>query len=359
MRNFIICATLSVVLILAIGCAKEVHVGSNDANQRYYNAWVTVQKEAHPEYLWLPFSYGNTSETGEVKDYAYILEQEEGNGVEVADSEYLYVHYSYYDLDGNVQGTTDMTLSHKTNTNYDLSYYYGPVVWPNDDAYVSVVISDMIAGTKDGKEEYGSMRIGGRRKVVMPGWLTGETRYDTAAEYLAKVSGSNVIYDVTIMDATSDILQYQIDSIENFCYRHFGSKDSTYTGFYYFCDNTPADTVYTEDTTIYVNYIGRLLNGQVFDTTIADTAKVWNIYNASYSYEPAEINWSTDSTAVTLSESTVITGFASQITRMIAGGQSSIAVFYSPLGYSSSGSGYLIPSYSPLMFEVTTVEEDD
>ncbi len=360
MRNLSVCAAVAAVALVAVGCAKEASTSSNEETQRFYNAWVKVQKEANPDYLWLPFSYGTAAtSTTEEADYAYILEDIEGDGEEVPDSTYLFVTYTTTDLYGNVEITTDKTISHRTGVDYDPAYYYGPVVWVNLDYYINVAIYDMFAGLKDGEQCYDRMKVGGRRKVVIPGWLNSSIRYETTQEYLDEITGTDYIYDVTLEGYTDDILQYQIDSIESYFYRHYGTTDSVYTGFYFKTLVDPVDTIeFEDDTTIYINYIGRLLNGQVFDTNIADTAKVWNLYDATETYAPAEVNWSSDSTDVTLDESSTITGFASMIKRMGAF-ETAVGVFYSSLGYGSSGSDNYIPGYAPLEFEIRIVEEEE
>ncbi len=360
MRNLCTCAAVVAVAAVAAGCAQEASESDNVETQRYYNAWVTVQKESHPEYLWNPFSYGTaaTSSSAEA-DYAYILEETEGTGEEIPDSSYIFVTYTSTDIYGNVQATTDMTISHRTGVNYDLSYYYGPVVWVGLDYYIGIGLMDAITGYKDGEEYYDRMKVGGSRKVLVPGWLTGSDRYDTADEYLKNVTGTDYIYDFTIKEYTDNILEYQIDSIESYMQRKYGVSDSTFTGFYYLSLSEPDEEIeFDDDTTIYVNYIGRLLNGQVFDTNIEDTAKVWNLYDKTSTYEPAEVNWSSDSTDVTLGGSTVITGFASMIKRMGAY-EKAVGVFYSAYGYGSSGNDNLIPSYAPLEFEIWIVDEED
>ncbi len=360
MKNVFVCAALAALITVAAGCAKTPDTGTNEQAQRYYNAWVTVKKEAHPEYLWWPVSYGSpaTSDSEEA-DYAYILKDIEGDGEEVFDTAFVFVNFTSYSLSGTVQTTTDKVISHKTDSNYDISYYYGPTTWINLDYYTSVGLKDVMDGVKDGEECYGKMRVGGTRSAVIPGWLSIQTRYDDPSYYIENVSGTDLIYDITITDMTDDIEKYQIDSIESYFYRHYGTRDSTYTGFYFKTLSKPnvSEVVYPDDTTIYVNYIGRLLNGQVFDTNIADTAKVWNLYDASTTYEPSAVNWSSDSSAVTLASSSVITGFESIISRM-SWHETAVGVFYSNLGYGSSGSGYTIPPYAPLEFEVRIVEDD-
>ena len=65
----------------------------------------------------------------------------------------------------------------------------------------------------------------------------------------------------------------------------------------------PDSTVLNSGSAYSLNYTGRLLNGQVFDTTIADTAKVHGIYDPTRTYEPVQINWADKATDITMGES--------------------------------------------------------
>jgi len=38
-----------------------------------------------------------------------------------------------------------------------------------------------------------------------------------------------------------------------------------------------------------VNYIGKFVNGTVFDTNIEEVAKQWDLYNENITYEPAKV----------------------------------------------------------------------
>ncbi len=362
MRRIILCTIIAATVILVVGCAKSVGINTNEYAQSYYNSWITVKKEAHPEYLWWPISYGTpATDTDHEKNYGYILEDFPGDGDEIVDSTYLFIEFTTYDLDGSVLSTTDREVSHRTGVDYDPTYYYGPTVLVNLDYYTSVGLKDGIDGICNGRKVYDRMKIGGRRTMVIPGWLSSSVRYsDDIDYYLNNVTGTDYIYDFSVTDMTDDIEQFQIDSIENYCLRKYRLRDSVYTGFYYKrLDGPRTEVSFSDDTTIYINYIGRLLNGQVFDTTIEDTAKVWGLYSASNSYGPVELNWSTDSTSITLGSdaSSVITGFSSIVTRM-NDKETAVGVFYSSLGYGSSGSGNAIPAYAPLEFEIRIVDEE-
>ncbi len=362
MRRIILCTVFMATVLLVAGCAKTLSSKTNEQAQIYYNAWVKVKKDANPEYLWWPVCYGTPATADDhERDYCYILQDFPGDGEEIVDSSYLFLEYTTYDLDGNVLSTTDKETSHRTGVDYDPTNYYGPIVLVNTDYSASIGFKDAICGIYEGEQVYDRMRIGGRRTVVVPGWLSGNVRYsDDITYYMDNVTGTDCIYDAVITDMTDDIEQYQIDSIKAYCLRKYRIRDSVYTGFYYKCIDAPRTTItLPDDTTIYINYVGRLLNGQVFDTNIADTAKVWNLYDATNTYAPAELNWSSDSTAITLGSdaSSVISGFASTVLRM-NDKETAVGVFYSNLGYGSSGSGTSIPGYAPLEFEISIVDSE-
>ena len=67
MKKYIILT--SILACLAAGCAKSPASLSTDATRRYLEAWVHVQKQKHPEYLWKQTPLG-----------AWILEDKEGSG---------------------------------------------------------------------------------------------------------------------------------------------------------------------------------------------------------------------------------------------------------------------------------------
>jgi FKBP-type peptidyl-prolyl cis-trans isomerase len=111
------------------------------------------------------------------------------------------------------------------------------------------------------------------------------------------------------------------------------------------------------DTTVYINYTGRrVYDGQVFDTTVADTAKYYHIYNPSKKYAPVPVTWAEKPTEIKLDGSSVVGGFAHGLYAMHPGEKASFC-FGFDLGYGSSGSGKLIPGYAALQFDVELVPE--
>ena len=333
LRYLIIAASI----LALVSCAKEKTAGKNDDAKRYLEAWIA---QNHPTATRTPLG-------------AYILSETPGTGKLPEDSMYVRINYSRYTLDGELNISTDARTCKKCGI-YNDTYYYGPLV-----AYRGENQENLSAGIE---EAISTMRMGGRKTVVIPGWLSGTDRYDTPEKYLEKGSGTDYIYEFEMIECFNDSERWERDSLKRFLAANYpeAKEDETYPGFFYIKTREGADRKFPSDTTIYINYTGRLLNKKVFDTTIADTAKVWGLYSASKEYKQTKINWYSDSedfTAITMGDtnSETITGFSYGLSLMHPG-EAGICFFISSYGYKASGSGSSIPSYSPLCFELETTE---
>ncbi len=323
------------VLAVCCGCAKKTTTGLNDSAKEYFDAWMHVH---YPELQSTPLG-------------AYVLSDEEGDGVALGDGQeypYVRVNYTVYDLSGNVASTSREDVAQKVGT-YNETYYYGPAVWKRSSVYAGL------------EESLSQMNIGGVRKVIIPGWLTSDARYSTQQEYLDNVSGSNAIYEFEVVEAIKDISKWQIDSIGRYVdasVEGLTAKDSIKLGFYYLSREVPKDSKeFDSDTTIYVNYTGRLLDGRVFDTTIKDTAIMYGLYSSKTTYSPKEVKYYKDEyTSITLAGNTVIDGFAYTMHEMKPYEKAS-GIFISDYGYSSSGTGKTIPPYAALRFDIEIVDK--
>lgn len=348
MNRKLIIIGISAVALITTGCAKSGSASINSSAEKQLEAWMALHYPDAPQ-----TSLG-----------CYIIEDEEGTGTLVGD---LYTHpffsmrFTARDLAGNISETTEIPIAQQIGT-YKSCNYYGPVTASryytsdDDDDEGSYTIP---AGLDD---VITTMRVGGKRKAIIPGWLMSYNRYSDGSSYKNNEQGVNMMYDVEITDAIYDLFQYQVDSITRYMEHNLTKVDSTINGLYYVQHVAPEDTTgYDAGVVVKVDYIGRLLNGQVFDTTIKDTAKVYGIYSASNSYEPMKVKLASKYTENTLSSSTdsyLIPGFSYCVSKMRKGEIGS-TVFYSELGYGDSGSGNLIPTYSPLRFDIVFIGPED
>ena len=333
---------LMLAAVVACGCAKTPSTGLNDAAKRYFDAWIHVN---HPD--------AKPTELG-----SYIIEEQVGTGAVAGDADdtpYVLADYTLRGLDGTVQETTSELVAQQVGT-YDPADFYGPEVWQRGGNALPASLDEVVSG----------MRVGGTVKFATPGWLQTNSRYDDAKGYLANVSGTPVIYEVALRELISDVKKWEADSIGRYLDRHFPAKspsDSLGFGFYYIQTGAPSsDRTMPTDTTIYINYTGRLLDGTVFDTTIKDTAKFYGIYSASRTYGPVSVEWYSaseddeDYSDITMSSSSIIEGFAFTLYQMHPH-EKGMGIFTSNWGYKADGSGSTIPGFSPLRFDVEIVDK--
>lgn len=345
MKKTIISAILAAVL--CCGCAHSVKTGASDAAKRYIDAWVQVQKQLHPEYEWKKTSLGS-----------WILQDVPGKGDvvgEFGDSLYFRVNYTVYDLNGDITSTTSRIISQHLG-DFKETYYYGPVVWYANGLYAGL------------EEVLRDMNDGSRRRILIPSWLMTYDRYDTEQEYMDNAEDKTAsIYDLELVEHFQYIQQWSADSVGRYLAANYPSKftsnphaatadSSGAFGFWYIQEKAPADTVTLKDTTVYINYIGRLLNGQVFDTTIRDTAIFYGL-SRDKTYEPVSITYGDAWSDITMGSAgtSVIPGFARTLSKMKKY-EKGTGVFIPSLGYGYRGSGNTIPAYAPLRFDIEIVD---
>lgn len=346
MRKIIPNTAVVLMLVMCCSCAKERSSITNDAAKRYFDAWIATH---HPGAM--------STDLG-----VYILTDEPdgdkvGDGDPIEGAGFLLVDYTVTDLDGNISSSSKQDVAEQLGT-FSQSVYYGPVFWATSEESLTAGVADGIKG----------MRINGKRKIAIPGWLRTTTRYASKEEYLANVTENTpAILTITVVDTVKNMKYHQAKMIEKYLASRNMQVDSLQYGFYYKSLKAPdSDKAMPEDTTVYINYTGRLLmlnprtnsyTTKVFDTTIEDTAKVHRIHSASKTYTPSQINWASDSLSITMGTgaSSVIAGFSRTLWQMKSM-EKGVGIFISDFGYGSYGSGSSIPGYAPLIFEVELVE---
>lgn len=348
MKKIIIAAAIAALAIC--GCAKVKSTGLNDQNKLYFDSWIHIN---YPNLT--PTTLGS-----------YIIEMQDGDASNpvICDSSYMLMNYTITSLDGTGVSTNDTIIAKQWGT-FSSTDYNGPIVSNRADNGLYAGLEELLQGK----------HVGVHVKAVIPGWLLTQNRYDTAEEYLANESGDNSIYDIRIVGSFDNTKRWELDSMFNYLhhnypkvsladtlnYRTSPEDSSNFEGFYFIetqASDRP-DSVYSSDAKIYINYIGRLLNGNVFDTNIADTAKVYGLYDSSRSYEPSLITWGDSYSDLTMgsSGSDMITGFKLGLYQMHPHQKASL-IFYSLYGYSYSGTSTTIPAYAQLRFDIEVTENE-
>lgn len=341
-KNNISFAIFATAALLLTGCAKTASTDYGELSQKTFDAWVSLNRQAS----WTETEFGSW----------IILMDDDASQPSVGstdDNPYLRLSYTITELDGSVTSTTSETLSQQIGGSYWQSYYYyGPMMTYRGTSSMYAGLSEIIDG----------MHLGGRCKVVIPGWLLTSSRYSSKQGYLDAMSESKsaCIYDFTIEEIISDADEWELDMVESALAKETAEADSLAAGVYYICDKASDDpeTEFSSGDEVYVNYIcTRLIDGQVVDTNIEREAKIAGIYSSSTTYEPTLINWADSASELTMtsSESSMVTGFAQAVFAMRAHEKG--RAFMTSANAYPSGSGKSIPSFCPLVFTIEMVDD--
>ncbi len=275
----------------------------------------------------------------------YIIDREEGSGAKYVDTSFFFIRYSTKSLSGTYINTTYEDISKMLGT-YSNSNYYGEHIWVIGEKRFNPALEEMIKMT----------RVGGRTTAIIP-----PMSYDSKTGLPVAATGEEVkIYDIAVKDIVDDIEEYQIDKLENYSNQYYGGMDSVKYGLYFkkIEAHEEDDDTIAANAVVNVRYIGRFLDGKVFDTNIADTAKKYRIFKSSSTYKAMDYTYYEDPSEAAEQNSTV-KGFSNMISRMNYG-EKAIGFFWYDLGYGTSGnmtgnSG--IPAYHSLFFEIWIDEE--
>lgn len=331
LRNAIL---LALGTALTLSCTKAVEEGANVAIKRQFDAWRAIY-------------YPNAVE----KDGIYIIEDKAGNGPAWRDDlSVTMLQYTMRNLNGTVQYNSDKEWAKQLGT-YDDTYYYGPQFTLTGEQISYAGLDAILDG----------MREGGVRTAIVPSWLMTYDRYDTLDEYLKhETNTSATIYTITLLGQTASLKEYEYTQMLDYCSRTLGVTDTLSTAAVFFKSFTEFSEEPKEmpsDTILYINYTGRrIYDNQVFDTTIADTAKFYGIYDPTRSYAPVSVTLAEKASDVKMGSSTLVSGFGYGLKNMHAD-ESAAFVFGYDLGYGSSGGTdkNMVPPYAALRFDVELV----
>jgi FKBP-type peptidyl-prolyl cis-trans isomerases 1 len=232
-------------------------------------------------------------------------------------------------LAGVYKETTNEELSKVLGT-YSNSTYYGPKLFEIGYGTTYSGLEELFIGMKEG----------GKATAIIPPWLTTKYYSNNWTET------NNFICEVEVVDVIKDMVEYQADTMKRYAQTHYPGLDTTSSGFYFKeLKDVSKDTLKSGSVSVY--YVGKLLNGFVFDTNIADTAKKYKIYNSSSSYTPLSVTIDEDLKTMT-NNNNLVEGFCKAIQKMSYGDEA-FTMFSSDYGYAANGNGQIGP-YQPLIF---------
>lgn len=347
-------ALVALAIAAAAGCAKEKELTEREIQEKILDAYIQT----------------NCPAAQKLQSGLTILNLTTGYGpIAPADNDGIYIHYSTYTLDGTCQSTTDSVKARMLGT-YDPGIYYGPSLF--------ILNSSCTAGMK---ELLAKLHQGGSATAIIPPWLTSSKATVAGYSSSGQQSTINMIYDIKAGIVIDDVDKFQKDSLEKYSARHFSPKiDSTALGWYFRNYTHPSgipakDTVEAEES-VGVWYVGRLLDGYVFDTNIRDTAKKYRIYDSSNDYTALDVTMgetyqdmttygssssSNDQSTGSEGSKSLILGFVRAIKNMTYADRG-VTFFMSGLGYGADGQmsgGKGVPEYAMLRFDIWVAHPSD
>ncbi len=330
MKRVIIAASIIAFFTLIISCARDVSEDISQAYDRVLASWVKT-------------NYGK--DVAPTDSGVYILNFNPGKGVQVRDCAYVFVHYVTKDLSGNIISTNREDVSRQLGI-YSPKDYYGSDIWFVGAESIATGLEQVLR----------TMKVGGTATIAVPARLT--TVAYSGYNAFSKASVGNTVYEVEVDTLVDDIFEYQDECMKEYSRKYYGGMDTTMAAFYYkhLSETAGCDSI-QDETTIKVRYVGKRLDGTVFDTNIEDTAKFYRIYSDSNDYDALEIKYYKDLSTF-IEEAQMVKGFTYALSRMKYG-DAAATFFRSEYGYSSTGQGSAIPEYCPLFFYIYIEPRDN
>lgn len=315
---------VAVMVLSLFSCAKERYESKKETQERILDSYLAI-------------NYPNAERT---ESGIAILSYNEGSIGNAAEKyAAVYANYSLRSLSGTYTESTDPEIAKKMGS-YSKSTYYGPKLFELGYGSTFIGLEEIFIG----------MKKGGKATFILPPWLTTYSANNDSWN-----SSVSAIYDIEVTDVITNMIEYEELKMRIFMENNYpAAADTISKGFYFtkLYDAGAKDTV----TSANVYYIGRLLNGFVFDTNIADSAKKFGIYDSSKEYTPLSVSYSEDLSAMKDNNS-LVEGFCKAL-QMMKYGDKGFTLFSSSLGYSDQSSGQVGP-FQPLSFWLYVEENKD
>ena len=227
--------------------------------------------------------------------------------------------------------TTDEQLAREIGT-FAHTNYYGPKMFETGYKSTYKGLEEIMVG----------MKIGGKAKFILPPWLSVTGNNGNRWE-----ESNSLIYEIELKEVISVIDTWEADTMRRYAATHYPGLDTLSSHFYLKKLNNIQHKDTLESATLNVRYIGRLLDGWVFDTNIADTAKKYGIYDPDNDYNALEFKWNDDIETME-KDNSMVRGFCMALKEMNYG-DIAFTMFGSKYGYDYRGKSPIGP-YQPLIF---------
>ncbi|MFA7115701.1 MAG: FKBP-type peptidyl-prolyl cis-trans isomerase [Bacteroidales bacterium] len=336
--NIIISSISIALLVIASSvtlssCSQEESISATEIQENILNAYMLKYYPNIPE-----------EDNG-----LYILSNKEGN-INISTSQYdtcyPLVHYSILTLDKTYSSTIFKDIA-KQLGEYSNFKYYGSRVWTSGVGSISIGVERMLD----------NMKVGGQCTAIIPAWLSSD-EVDTD---MYNSTGSTFIYDIQLDTIVADIFEYETTLLKKYSDKYYAGLAEDSINFYFNQTKTvESDTNLVDGDAIKVWYVGKLLDGYVFDTNIKDTAIKYDIYTSSASYSPLSYtHYMTIGSAYT--NNSFVHGFTKAMNQLNYGEKAETFFGYE-WGYDVSGklsNGVGIPPYTPMYYQLRVLTKDE
>lgn len=140
----------------------------------------------------------------------------------------------------------------------------------------------------------------------------------------------------------------EVPAIEKYMQENGLSAQPTESGLYFILTQKGSGKTASRGQKVKVNYVGKRLDGKVFDSNIEEVAKANDLYMAEREYEPME---------VPAGMGRMIPGFDQALMMMPKGSKATVIIPFE-LGYGERAVSEDIPAFTTLVFEIEMVSID-
>jgi len=324
-----------VAAVCLSSCAKEPSVDWNALREDAFEAWMNqnvegAEKQASGVYIKKLHSESNVVKPP--KDGDWVLIDYTGRIMTT----------------GDVFTTRDSAVAQRQGT-FQYYTHYAPelVEYVKDGEMIDGLYYTLAAMTEgDSVETY-----------IPPALSYGEYGGSFGNGYQGEISSVSantpVVMNLRLDKIVSDPLMYENTLVREYAYEKWGLgvNDTVAKSMYRRVITPGRDTARIgKDSIVCLYYVGRFLDGFVFDTNMADTARRYHIYDADDSNKYDSISLTVGSR-----DTTYIKGFYTAVEGLRYGDVAQV-VFPSIYGYGSTGTSEsgatVIGPYSPLVFTI-------
>ncbi len=308
---------LLLLLPISLFSCKKGGDDAHDAEMRKLNAWLQV----------------NNITATPTASGLYIIPVVMGNGVAPVDLNYAYINYSVELLDGTIIYSTDSLVA--DNWGLEKRYYASELTRLGLSSNIQPGIAEAIW----------KMKVGGKVRLFM----TSNLAYGLNG--LSNI-GLPLVVNLELVSAFGDIAKSEKDSVAIYKAKYsltetFDGKDGIYYKKIIQQDTCKGKYLKDYAKSVKVWYVGRFLNGYIFDTNIDSVATKAGITVSSTSLFNVEFG---KNGAVVAFEEVVKNMWLQEKTTLVTTSEFA----YGAIGeMDASKKYYLIPPYSQLVFEIT------